>query len=765
MLSKKPSQKFWQSDNNMKKTLILDKSNINKRWLKTVVVVVCCFLHFICFSQTERQKVGLVLSGGGAKGFAHIGVLKVLEEAGVKIDYIGGTSIGAVIGGLYAAGYKARQLDSIFKNTNFDALINDYIPRTSKNFYEKRNDDLYAFALPFDKFKIGVPIALSKGLYNFNMLNKLLYAVKDIQDFSQLPIPFVCVATDIETGEAVMLKNGYLAQCVQASASFPTLYSPVEIDGKMLIDGGISNNYPVEEIRKMGADIIIGVDVQDNLKDRKSLKEATKIMLQITNLQMIEKMKFKSTQTDIYLKPDVSKYGILSFDERPEIIKIGEETAFAVYDKIKLLADKNNLFKRENLKTQSDSIFLNKIDVSDLKNYTRAYILGKLGLKEQKNISFEDLNIGISTLNATQNFGSINYKMVKNANGKDDLIFSLIETETKNFMKFSLHYDNLYKSGLLTNFTCKNAFFKNDVASVDIVLGDNFRYNFDYYIDNGFYWSFGIKSKLNSFNRNLNTDFSDGSLLHSLNINTINIDFSSLTNQIYLQTVYAEKSLVGFGVEHERLKIKSETLQNTSQLFENSDYLSGFGYLKFDSYDNKYFPKKGVSFCGDFQTYLYSTDFSKQFFQFSIAKLELGYAKTFYQKTTLKLLADAGSSIGKSSVSYFDFVFGGYGSNPIKNFKSFYGYDFLSFSGNSYIKATATIDYEFVKKNHLNFAANFANTENKIFANTDWITKPKYSGYALGYGLETVIGPLEFKYTWSPEQSKSYAWISVGFWF
>ncbi len=749
----------------MNKTSILNKSNTSKQLLKTVIVVVCCLLHFICFSQNERPKVGLVLSGGGAKGFAHIGVLKVLEDAGVKIDYIGGTSIGAVIGGLYAAGYNARQLDSIFKSTNYDALINDYIPRTSKNFYEKRNDELYAFALPFDKFKIGVPIALSKGLYNFNMLNKLIYAVKDIRDFSQLSIPFVCVATDIETGVAVVLKNGYLAQCIQASASFPTLYSPVEIDGRMLIDGGVSNNYPVEEIRKMGADIIIGVDVQDDLKDRKSLKEATKIMLQITNLQMIEKMKMKSTLTDIYLKPEVSKYGILSFEDRPEIIKIGEETAFAVYDKIKLLADQKKIFKRADLKTQTDTVFLNGIAVNELKNYTRAYVLGKLGLKEHKNISFENLEIGISTLNATQNFSSINYKMQKNANAKDDIIFSLIETETKSFMKFSLHYDDLYKSGLLTNFTCKKAFFKNDVSSIDVVLGDNFRYNFDYYIDNGFYWSFGIKSKLNSFNRNLNTDFNDGNLLNSLNINTINIDFSSWSNQIYLQTVYAEKSLIGFGVEHERLKIKSETLQNTAQIFENSDYMNVFGYLKFDSYDNKYFPKKGVSFCGDFQTYLYSTDYSKQFYQFSIAKLELGYAQSFYKKTTIKLLADAGSSIGKSSVSYFDFVFGGYGSNPIKNFKPFYGYDFLSFSGNSFIKATAVIDYEFVKKNHLNFAANFANTDNKIFANTDWLTKPKYSGYALGYGLETIIGPVEFKYTWSPEQSKSYAWISVGFWF
>ena len=178
----------------------------------------------------KRPKIGLVLSGGGAKGFAHIGVLKVIEEAGIKIDYIGGTSMGAVIGGLYASGYNATQIDSIFHSTNFDELINDYIPRGSKNFYEKRNDELYAIVLPFNKFKIGIPEALSKGMYNFNLLTRLTRNVKDINDFNQLPIPFFCIATDIEKGEQVLLNKGNLAQAMLASSAFPSLFSPSAFD-------------------------------------------------------------------------------------------------------------------------------------------------------------------------------------------------------------------------------------------------------------------------------------------------------------------------------------------------------------------------------------------------------------------------------------------------------------------------------------------------------------------------------------------------------
>jgi len=228
------------------------------------------FFYFLFFLQLvvaqdtitqKRPKIGLVLSGGGAKGFAHIGVLKVLEQAGVKIDYIGGTSMGAVVGGLYASGYNATQIDSIFQDTNFDELLQDYMPRTSKSFFEKRNDELYSVSLPFNKFKLGIPVALSKGIYNYNMLAKLTHNVRHIRDFNQLPIPFICVATNIENGEEVILRDGFLAQAMMASSAFPSLFSPVELNGKVLIDGGVTNNYPVKELRRMGAEIIIGVDV------------------------------------------------------------------------------------------------------------------------------------------------------------------------------------------------------------------------------------------------------------------------------------------------------------------------------------------------------------------------------------------------------------------------------------------------------------------------------------------------------------------------
>ncbi len=134
-----------------------------------------------------------------------------------------------------------------------------------------------------------------------------------------------------------------------------------------------------------------------------------------------------------------------------------------------------------------------------------------------------------------------------------------------------------------------------------------------------------------------------------------------------------------------------------------------------------------------------------------------------FKNATIKLQTEAGTSIGNKSLPYFDFILGGYGFNNTNNFKYFYGYDYLSLAGNSYLESTITFDYEIFKKNHLNFSANYANLDDNLYDSLDWISLPKYSGYALGYGLETVIGPVEVKYSWSPETSNSYLWFTVGF--
>ena len=704
----------------------------------------------------KKPKIGLVLSGGGAKGLAHIGVLKVIDSLGIKIDYIGGTSMGAIIGGMYASGYTGKQLDSVFKTLTIDDLVQDNIPRKSKILFNKRNDDIYALVLPFKKLKLETPNALSKGLYNFNFLSKISYHVRNIRDFKKLPIPFFCMATDIETGQQVVLDKGVFPQALVASSSIPSIFYPIEIEGRLLIDGGVTNNYPVEKLRELGAEFIIGVDVQEELKTRKELQGITTIFGQISNFNTQGQMESKRKLTDIYIKPDIKGFNVLSFENGKKIIENGENEAKKFLTELSVF--ENNNYKKPELITVKDSVFIGNIGFTELKNYTRSYVLGKLRFKPNTKISFQDFQNGIQNLNNTQNFSSVKYQF----NDKDVFI-NLRENRVNTFLKFALHYDELYKSGALINLTHKKLLSKNDMVSLDIILGDNFRYDFNYLIDNGFYFSFGASSSLNTFNKNVNNAFGIENYLNN-DFEKINLDYSSINNKIFLQTVFLRKYNIGGGLEFQHLKLKSDNLVQSNKTIENSNYLSFFGYLNHDTFDNKFFPKKGWYFKSNFNYYFHSSDYTNQFDKFSIAKADMGIAFTPIKKFSLILQNEGGFKVGYSTLPYFDFVLGGYGYKETNNIRPFYGYDFLNLSGNSYVKATGTIDYEFYKKNHINFTYNASIVGDFIFnATKTWLNKPSFTGYGLGYGLDTLIGPVEIKYTWSPETHFSAFWFNLGF--
>ncbi|WP_424492585.1 patatin-like phospholipase family protein [Salinimicrobium sp. GXAS 041] len=732
------------------------------------------FLFFSCiaFSQEKGDpKVGLVLSGGGAKGLAHIGALKVLEEAGVQIDYIGGTSMGAIVGSLYAAGYSAQQLDSIFEMTNFNVLIQDELPRGSRTFYERNDAEKYAVRLPFDNFHISFPSGISRGQNVYNMMSELTLHLADRNNFEELPIPFFCVATNVETGEEVILDSGHLPQAVLASSAIPTLFSPVIVNGKLLTDGGVVNNFPVEEMRKRGADIIIGVDVQDSLSGRDDLSSAFEILTQISNFRTVKDMKEKVEETDVYIDPPIAPFGVMSFDRGRKIIDAGEEAARKKLNELQEIARLQKKEPREQLVIKEvDSLYIADIRITGNHSYPRAYVLGKLKIRYPSKVSYRSFVLGINNLSATGNFNRVNYKLIP-LNGGYVMELDLEEKVNKTFLQMALHYDDLYKSGALVNLTRKSLLFTNDLASLDVVLGDNFRYNFEYYWDKGYYWSVGVRSRYNSFNKSVGIDFTETSPQFSqINLNRISIDYKDVTNQLYFETLFEQVFSIGVGAEHKFLEVSSETISDSestvpSTVFDRSSYFSTFSYLKFDSYDNRFFPGSGFYFNGDFHLYLLSSDYNEDFSEFSIVKGDLGYAFSPSRRFTTRLSTGTGFHFGKNSSNSLHFLLGGYGNDFINNIFPFYGYDFLELSGDSYVKSMVELDYEIFRKNHLVASANFANVDNDLYGSGKWFSLPKYSGYALGYALETFMGPIEAKYSYSPDTRNSHWYFSIGFWF
>ena len=740
--------------------------------MRNLVFLLFIFFFSWSFSQENEAvnpRVGLVLSGGGAKGFAHIGVLKTLDSLGVRIDYIAGTSMGAVIGGLYASGYNGKQLDSIFKSTHFELLISDDVPRKSKTFYERKNAEKYALSLPVNNFKIQLPSSISKGQNAFNLLSKLTLGVSGIDDFSKLPIPFYCMATNMQTGQEVVLDKGNLAQAIAASSALPTLFQPIQLDGKLLMDGGIINNYPIEGLLDKNLDIIIGVDVQDDLIDADKLGSASDILIQINNFKVVKEMKHKSKLTDIYIKPDILNFSILSFQEGVKITKNGQKAAENFTNKLQKIAAAQNYSKPRIKSSDLEKIKINAISITGLNKYTSSYVLGKLRFRSGENISYDDFSKGVNNLAATNNFDSFLYKFSPSEQGYDFSVKAIEATNTT-FVKLGLHYDQLYKSAALLNLTKKQLLLKNDVLSMDFILGDNSRYNFDYYIDKGFYWSVGINSSYKRFNHSIDP----ASLIKNVNypsVDKIQISFKDFTHQFFVETLIKKDLAVKIGTELKNLKITTNdnaflsVFDTPEYEFENGNFLSLFGSLKIDTIDNKFFPTAGFLIDGGFKFYFASPNFEGEFNEFSIFKTQISKAFKITDKLSMRVNTEGGFRVGNSDTKALHFGLGGYGFNYFNNYSTFYGYDYLALNGNSFVKLSSTIDYEFSTNHHFNFSANFANIGNGIFLTQKWFEPPVYSGYAIGYAFETIFGPIELKYNWSGETNQSGYFVNVGYWF
>ncbi|KXG82431.1 MULTISPECIES: patatin-like phospholipase family protein [Pseudomonas] len=293
----------------------------------------CLLLMLTSFAvlaaETARPKIGLVLSGGAARGLAHIGVLKALEEQGVRIDAIAGTSMGAVVGGLYASGYSIAELENLATTLDWQQALSDAPPRKDVPFRRKQDDRdfLVKQKLSFrDDGSLGLPLGVIQGQNLALLLESKLAHTADIRDFDKLPIPFRAVATDITSGEKVIFRRGHLPQVIRASMSIPAVFAPVELDGRLLVDGGMTDNIPVDVVREMGVDLAIVVDIGTPLRNRKQLATVVDVLNQSITLMTrrnSEEQLASLRREDILVQPPLSAFGVTDFGRARDMIDAG----------------------------------------------------------------------------------------------------------------------------------------------------------------------------------------------------------------------------------------------------------------------------------------------------------------------------------------------------------------------------------------------------------------------------------------------------------
>ncbi|HBO9470100.1 TPA: BamA/TamA family outer membrane protein [Pseudomonas aeruginosa] len=390
--------------------------------MRRLLLVLLLLLPLSALAAEARPKIGLVLSGGAARGLAHIGVLKALDEQGIQIDAIAGTSMGAVVGGLYASGYTPAELERIALEMDWQQALSDAPPRKDVPFRRKQDDRdfLVKQKISFrDDGTLGLPLGVIQGQNLAMVLESLLVHTSDNRDFDKLAIPFRAVSTDIATGEKVVFRKGHLPQAIRASMSIPAVFAPVEIDGRLLVDGGMVDNIPVDVARDMGVDVVIVVDIGNPLRDRKDLSTVLDVMNQSTTL-MTRKNSEAQLATlkpgDVLIQPPLSGYGTTDFGRVPQLIDAGYRATTVLAARLAELRKPKDLNSEaldvartpNQRKPVIDAIRVeNNSKVSD--EVIRHYIRQPLGTR----LDLGRLQDDMSTLYGLDYFDQVQYRVVK----------------------------------------------------------------------------------------------------------------------------------------------------------------------------------------------------------------------------------------------------------------------------------------------------------------------------------------------------------------
>ncbi|NTW23599.1 MAG: hypothetical protein HGA37_02775 [Lentimicrobium sp.] len=438
----------------------------------------------------EGLKPGLTLSGGGAKGLAHIGVLHILDSLGIQVNYISGTSMGSIVGGMYASGYSASQIEAFATNIDWDIL---FATKSSLHFLppqERNTAGKNIIELPIDKGKIKLPSGALEGQQLWNTLNEIYLPVYQVTDFNDLPIPFACIATDVETGTPVLMNKGSLSSAIRASMAIPSVFTTVDRDGKKLIDGGVVKNFPVSVVKEMGADITIGVNVSQGLRPATELKTPVDIIYQMGFYVDAHNFIHDKKLVDIYIEPDLTGFSAASFNEAATIIERGKIAARAQLGPLMKLAEAqkaNGLGKPEKSPDLVlHSFIIDSIHIIGNREISKHFIYSKLKINRGDTLKAKDFTHAINRLYASNYFERINYYLTNSE--KQGLVILNVEVIEKPLSSImtAINFSTFNGVGIILGWRTNRFLFNNTQAYARVQIGENpvYRAGISHYLTN-----------------------------------------------------------------------------------------------------------------------------------------------------------------------------------------------------------------------------------------------------------------------------------------
>lgn len=544
----------------------------------------------VLWAQKPKGGIGLALAGGGAKGLAHIGILKAIDSAELNIDYLTGTSMGSIVGGLYAAGYSGDSIEYIARHINWGSLLSNSIPMTSYIMEEKSEYGKYAVELPMKGLKVSLPSGFLESQELWLTLQKYFYPVSDITDFSKLSIPYACIGTDLATGESVVLNKGSLARAIRSSMAIPGAFSPVDWEGRRLVDGGVTRNFPVKDLKEMGATYTIGVSVSTPIKNVEELDNVATVLSQVIFLNENADRIQESAITDLLINVPMGEYTSGSFDEGDAIIDLGIAEGRKFYPYFKHLADSlkannpNYQFRRNRL-PEFNGMKFQKISVEGLDIKTRKAFLEQIHLDTSKVYVSDKLERESRQAFAYRMYKSISFDVKEDSTGAHELIYR-VKPESPVMLKVGISQNNFTGFGVHVNLTARNKLTRFSRTMATVNLGENFRAMAEHLQMFGYSrpWS----NKLQVY-----TEFQDVPVYTNF-VRTGQYKLKYVTIDNRFQISSKQRSAGGIGMQWENIAAKPEIFSGTYFSGHNS-YFQLYGFWQRNTLNKPLYARKGMS--------------------------------------------------------------------------------------------------------------------------------------------------------------------------
>lgn len=734
----------------------------------SVLFLLCYLFSFVAPAQEKtRPKIGVVLSGGGSKGFAHIGALKVMEEAGIPIDYIAGTSMGSIIGGLYAIGYNAAQLDSVIKMQDWTYLLSDNIYRSNMPWRQKENLAGYLISLPYkfglreDSRKVQLPSGVIGGQNLYNLFQNLTIGYHDHTDFTRLPIPFGCVAADSRSGKEVDFLDGVLPQAMRASMAIPGVFSPVEMDSMLLIDGGIINNYPVDLVKKMGADVVIGVIIphREERAIERSRGSMMEVMEEIGEFVGTAKRSENIKNTDVLIRPELFPYGGMEF-QRPAIDSVivrGEIAARKQWHALMELKDKLNITDNEPVHKISnpfialDTLQISEIEIHGVDEIDEEKLLKQI--KAKKTYTRMELDNMVEKFYGTGLFNSVYYQLDGVSPFK--LKFHVVEKDLKT-LNLGLRFDTRDMAAILANSKFRLNKRLNSVFEVTTRLSQNPYLQLDYSINRSMLYRRSLILKLS---RNEVKVFDRGKLAYNLGFTRSSLD-------INFSEFYFYNIKLHLGVNMEYVHYFSELLsdpgfQNLG--LQNKPYVNYFINAGYDDLDKSYFPTRGQYF--SFQYTLSTDNFAQMDGGLPLQIANARFLKPIRMADRVVVIPQiAGRAIFNDSIPliYKNFVGGNFDGHYVPQQIALPGSRGMEILKNMAVQTGVDVRLSLTPNQFVQGNLNFTLHDDKLFKSPQ---VEYFFGGSIGYSYNTVAGPLTFEVGYSGRSKLVSSFASFGYYF